>query len=172
MKLGKLYENFTTPNSGFLNLFRNQDLSLCETLEEVKETMQQVFEAADDYAEANHLSHKYFDLAKRPLLESIEIESRHFIIKGFDARIAINLSESIENIKPYVVIANNDIEKFDINQEFVESLIPLHRELFLKELSLLEQETVDSIKKVWKLEQQRIDKWLKHCKVVLNGEKK
>jgi hypothetical protein len=170
MKLGKLYESFTASNSDFLSLYQQQDLMLCETLEETKETIRTVFEAADDYAISNNLKHKYFELAKKPLWESLEIDSRHFILQGFDAHIAISLSESLDSMVPYIVVAKNDIEKYDITDEFIESLNKLQREIFLKELHELETETVSMLQNVWKMEQQRIDKWVKTSKVDLKGE--
>ena len=170
MKLGKLQESLRHSNSAFLSLYQQQDLSLCETLDETKETIRMVFEAADDYARSNSLKHKYFELAKKPLWESLEIDSRHFILQGFDAHIAISLSESLDSMVPYIVVAKNNIEKYEITDEFIESLNPLQRGIFLKELQELETETVSLLQKVWKIEQQRIDKWVKTSKVHLKGE--
>ncbi len=176
MKLGRLYESFTTPDTDFLRMYQTEDLMECKTLSETKNTIQKVFEAADKYAENNKLKYKYFQLANTPLWEEVEVEPQHFILKGFDAYIRINLSESLENIKPYVMVQNNNVDylkdgqTIEINESFIKSLNPLQREIFLEALKKVEDEAVDKLQRVWKLEQQRIDKWVKTCKINLKGE--
>lgn len=173
MKLGKLYESFTSPDTDFLKLYQNEDLMECKTLCETKQTIQKVFDSANGYAKNNKLKYTYFQLAESPLWESLEVEPQHFILKGFDAYIKIDLTESLENIKPYVEVQNNNVgylkdgQRIEINDEFIKSLNPLQREIFLESLKKVENETVVKMQKVWKLEQQRIDKWVKTCKIDL-----
>lgn len=171
MRLGKLYESFTTPDTDFLRLYQTETLTECKTLNETKKTIQKVFLEADNYANNNKLQYKYFELAKTPLWEELEINQQHFILKGFDAYINVDLTESIENIKPFVVVQNGNVgnlengQRIEINEEFINSLIPLQKEIFLEALQKVEDETVNKLQKVWKIEQQRIDKWVKTCKI-------
>ncbi len=175
MKLGKLYESYTTPDTEFLRLYQSEDLSGCKTLVETKNTIHKIFESADRYAENNKLKYKYFQLANKPLWEEIEVEQQHFILKGFDAHITIDLTESLENIKPFVLVQNNNVDflkegqRVEIDESFIKSLNPLQREIFLEALAKVENDAVNKIQKVWKLEQQRIDKWVKTCKINLKG---
>lgn len=176
MKLGKLYESFSSPDTDFLRLYQTKDLSECKTLDETKKTIQNIFEQADKYAINNNLKYKYFQLADKPLWESVEVEQQHFILKGFDAFISIDLTESLENIKPFVLIQNNNVDflkngqRVEIDESFINSLNPLQRKIFLESLEKVENETVYKMQKVWKLEQQRIDKWVKTCKIDLKGK--
>ena len=96
MKLGALYESYTTPHTEFLRLYQQSNLMECETLDETKQKVKQIFLEADNYANENKLEYRYFDLAKTPLWHEIEIEPEHFILKGFDAYINVDLKESIE----------------------------------------------------------------------------
>lgn len=175
MKLGKLYESFTNPDTDFLKLYQSNDLSACTTLLETKKMIQHVFEQADNYALNNKLKYKYFELAKKPLFEELEIQSVHFILKGFDAYIGVDLTESLDEIKPFVIVRNSCVDdlkngqRIEITDDFVKSLNSLQREIFLESLAKVENDTVSQIKKVWKLEQQRIDKWVKTCKIDLKG---
>jgi hypothetical protein len=175
MKLGKLYESFTTPETDFLRLYQTEDLSGCKTLNETKDTIKNIFSEADNYANNNKLEYKYFQLAKKPLWEELEINQQHFILKGFDAYINIDLTESLNNITPFVVVQNGNVkdlengQRIEINESFIRSLIPLQKEIFLEALTLIEDETMSKLKKVWKIEQQRIDKWVKTCKINLKG---
>lgn len=176
MKLGKLYESYTTPDTGFLRLYQTETLRGCRTLNETKETIQKVFDEADKYATNNKLKYKYFQLANKPLWEEVKVTKQHFILKGFDAHICIDLSESLENIKPYVMVQNNNVDylkdgqRIEIDEEFVKSLNHLQRDIFLESLKKVEDETVEKLQRVWSLEQQRIDKWVKTCKINLKGE--
>lgn len=173
MKLGKLCESFTTPDTDFLRLYQTQDLSDCKTLNETKQTVKNIFAQADKYAINNNLKYKYFQLANKPLWEEVEVEPQHFILKGFDAFISIDLTESLENIKPFVIVQNNNVDflkcgrRIEIDESFINSLNPLQREIFVESMNKVEEEAVSKIKKVWKLEQQRIDKWVKTCKIDL-----
>lgn len=175
MKLGKLYESFTSPDTDFLRLYQQTTLMECKTLEDTKKTMKNVFVEADNYAANNKLQYKYFQLAKKPLWEELDVESQHFILKGFDAYINIDLTEELDNIKPFVVVQNDNVkdlsqgQRLEINEEFVKSLNELQREIFLEALGKVEAETVSKMQKVWKLEQQRIDKWVKTTKINLKG---
>jgi len=175
MKLGKLYENFNASHSEFLNMYRNNDLMNCKTLKDIKENLKAIFEEADNYAKAKNLKFKYFDLAKKPLWEGLDIDSRYFILKGFDAYIKIDLNESLDDIVPYVFVLNENTnhlkagQVFEINEELVESLVPYQKQLFLEELKKLEDETVSTLQKVWDMERKRIDKWVDTCKVDLKG---
>ena len=175
MRLGKLQESFTMPDTDFLRLYQTENLNNCETLNEVKETIQKVFTEADNYAVNNHLQYKYFQLAKKPLWEQheIEITPQHFILKGFDAYVHIDLSESLEDIKPFVIVQNSNVsslkygQRIEINEEFIKSLNDLQRQIFLESLNKVENETVEKIKNIWIVEQKRIDKWIKTCKINL-----
>ena len=176
MKLGKLYESFIAPDTDFLRLYQTKDLSECKTLTDTKKTIQNIFEEADKYAINNKLKYKYFQLANKPLWEELEVDQQHFILKGFDAYISIDLTESLENIKPFVLVQNNNVDflkegqRVEIDESFIKSLNPLQREIFLESLAKVENEAVSKIQKVWKLEQQRIDKWVKTCKIDLKGK--
>jgi len=176
VKLGKLYESVTTYDTDFIRLYQTENLSDCKTLNETKETIRNVFDKADKYAEVNKLKYKYFQLAKKPLWEELEINTQHFILKGFDAYINVDLTESLEYIKPFVVIQNGNVEnlkdgqRIEINEKFISSLIPLQREIFLESLNKIEKETIMTLKKVWQVEKQRIDKWAKTCKIQLEGK--
>lgn len=171
MKLGKLYENFTTPDTDFLRLYQTEDLIGCKTLTETKKTIQKVLKEADVYAENNKLQYKYFQLAKKPLWEEFEINEQHFIFKGFDAYINVDLTESLDSIKPFVVVQNGNVDnlksgkRIEINEQFIKDLVPLQKEIFLEALQKIENDTVATLQKVWKVEQQRIDKWVKTCKI-------
>jgi|LakMenEpi03Aug12_release.lakeMendotaPanAssembly.Ray.scaffolds.fasta_scaffold156031_2 hypothetical protein len=175
MKLGKLSESFTNPDTFFLKLYQTEDLSNCTTLNETKETISTIFAAADTYAVNNKFKHKYFDLAHTPLWENLEIEKHHFILKGFDAFIAIDLTENLHDIRPFVLVQHNNVEdleyghRIEITEEFINSMVVFQKELFLEALHRFESETVETLKAVWKVEQQRIDKWVKTCKIDLNS---
>lgn len=177
MKLGKLYESFTTPDTDFIRLYQTQDLSECNTLNEIKEKIKIIFNEAEVYAKNNNLKYTYFQLAKAPLFEELEIKEQYFILKGFDAYINIDLAESLENIIPFVVVQNSNIQnlkngqRLEITEDFINSLVPLQKDIFLEALQKIEDETVSKLKKVWKLEQQRIDKWVKTCKIDLKEGK-
>lgn len=176
MKLGKLYETFSAPDTAFLRLYQTEDLSGCKTLDEIKQTIDNIFCEANNYAENNNLKYKYMQLAKTPLWESLEIKGQHFILKGFDAYINVDLTETLENIKPFVVVHNNNVtdlengQRIEIDDDFVNSLIPLQKDIFFESLQKVENETVSKLKKVWKLEQQRMDKWVKTCNIDLKGK--
>lgn len=176
MKLGKLHESFTSENNTFLNLYQQVDLMECMTLDEIKSSIKEVLQEADNYAESNNLKFKYFDLAKSPLWEGLEVKERHFILKGFDAYIKIDLVESLDDIKPYVIVINTESNDktsgqiFEINDEFVNSLNKLQREIFLEQMQKLEDETVQVLKEVWNIERKRIRKWITTSKVDLKGK--
>ena len=175
MRLGKLQKSFTTPDTDFLRLYQTEDLKKCKSLNEVKETIQHVFTEADNYAENNSLQYKYFQLAKKPLWEQHELEvtPQHFILGGFDAYIKIDLTESIENIKPFVIVQNSNVsslkdgQRIEIDEKFIKSLNELQREIFVNSLMKVEQDTLKKLKGIWDLEQKRIDKWVKTCKIDL-----
>ena len=175
MRLGKLQESFTNPDTTFLSMYQTEDLKGCNTLNEVKETIQSVFTEADIYAKNNKLAHTYFQLAGEPLWEQheIEVEPQHFILKGFDAYITIDLTETLENMKPYVLVQNSNVsslkdgQRVEITESFVKSLNELQREIFTKSLTKVETEAVKKLKNIWGLEQKRIDKWVKTCKIDL-----
>lgn len=176
MKLGELYESYTTPHTEFLRLYQQSNLMECETLDETKQKVKQIFLEADNYANENKLEYRYFDLAKAPLWHEIEIEPEHFILKGFDAYINVDLKESIEDIKPFVSIQNDNVDqlskeqRIDIDEGFINSLNELQRAIFSEALERIEKQTVDKLQKVWSLEKQRIDKWVKTSKIKLKGE--
>jgi len=175
VRLGKLQESFTNPDTNFIRLYQTEDLKKCKSLNEVKETIQRVFTEADNYAANNCLKYTYFQLAKRPLWEQheIEITPQHFILKGFDAYINVDLTESIEKVTPFIIVRNSNVssledgQRIEITEDFIKSLNPLQQEIFLEALGRVEHETVEKLQNVWNLEQQRIDKWIKTCKVVL-----
>lgn len=175
MKLGKLYESFTTPDIDFIRQYQTEDLSGCKTLNETKETVQSVFDAADKYATDNNLQYTYFQLAKTPLWENMSITPQHFILKGFDAYINVDLTEALKDIKPFVVVQNKNVDdlkngqRIEIDEAFIKSLIPLQKEIFLEALKVVENEAMEKMSKVWVIEKQRIDKWVKTCKINLKG---
>lgn len=177
MRLGKLYESYSTPDTDFIRLYQQTDLKECYTLTETKNTLNNIFLEADSYAVNNKLEFKYFQLAKYPLWESLNIEKQYFIYKGFDAWINIDMTEKIENIKPYIIVQNNNVsnlqegQRIEINDDFMKSLNKLQLEIFEEALNKLETETIEKMKKVWILEQQRLDKWLKTTKINLQGTK-
>lgn len=177
MRLGKLYESYSTPDTDFIRLYQQTDLTECYTLTETKNILNNIFLEADSYAVNNKLEFKYFQLAKYPLWESLNIEKRYFIYKGFDAWINIDMTEKIENIKPYIIVQNNNVsnlqegQRIEINDDFIKSLNKLQLEIFEEALNKLETETIEKMKKVWILEQQRLDKWLKTTKINLQGTK-
>ena len=80
MKLGKLYESFSSPDTDFLRLYQTKDLSECKTLDETKKTIQNIFDQADKYAINNNLKYKYFQLADKPLWESVEVEQQQHLL--------------------------------------------------------------------------------------------
>jgi len=173
MRLGQLYDKFTIPDNEFIRLYQTQNLGECKTLNEVKETIKTVFKEADKYAVNNNLKYKYMQLAKNPLWNELEINEQHFILKGFDAYINIDLTEELENIKPFVVVKNGNVkdlkngQRIEINETFIDSLVPLQKDIFLEALQKIENETMCKLKKVWKIEQQRMDKWVQTCKIDL-----
>lgn len=177
MRLGKLYESYSTPDTDFIKLYQQTDLTECQTLLETKSILNHIFLEADSFAINNKLEFKYFQLAKYPLWESLNIEKQHFIYKGFDAWIEIDMTEKIENIKPYIIVQNNNVsnlqegQRIEIDDEFIKSLNKLQLEIFEESLKKIETETNEKMKKVWILEQQRLDKWLKTTKINLQGTK-
>ncbi len=175
MRLGKLYESYTTPDTDFIRLYQQTDLNECLSLNMTKDKINNVFLEADKFAVNNKLKYKYFQLAGTPLWEELDIEKQYFIYKGFDAWITINMTEKCENIKPYVIVQNNNVSKLqegqriEIDETFIKSLNPLQLEIFEESLRRLETEATNKMKKVWILEQQRLDKWVKTTKINLQG---
>ncbi len=176
MKLGKLYESYTTNNSIFLNLYQQELLTECNTLNETKSTIKKVLNEADKYAENNKLKYKYFQLAKEPLWVDVIVESQHFIYQGFDAYISVDLNNVIDDITPYVVVQNsnvssmNDGQTIAITEAFITGLNDLQREIFLESLEKVENETVNKLKAVWSIEKERIDKWVKTTEINLKRD--
>lgn len=174
MKLGKLYDTYNTPDNDFLKLYQQTTLIECTSLIEIKQKIGKIFLEADNYAINNKMKYKYFQLANKPLWEELSIDKQYFIYKGFDAWIDIDMQS--KNILPHVIVKNNNVSNLqegqilDIDDTFLKSLNELQRKLFLESLSKLENEVVDKIKKVWSLEQQRIDKWVKTTKIDLQGK--
>ena len=178
MKFGELNECFSSENSEFIRLYQTVDVDGCESIKEFKEIMEYVFECADNYAENNKLKYKYFDLAKAPLWTDLEINARNFILKGYDANIVVDLKESFFDITPFIMIENIGYgvseceQRINIDDDLVGSMIPYQKELFLEEVSIMEKEILEKLKKVWLLEKQRIDKWVKTCKIDLSKNNK
>jgi hypothetical protein len=61
-------------------------------------------------------------------------------------------------------------QRINIDEGFINSLNELQRAIFSEALERIEKQTVDKLQKVWSLEKQRIDKWVKTSKIKLKGE--
>lgn len=173
MNLGNLYDHVTTSDNYFLGLYQQEDLLGCKTLDEAQKVIGKIFYEADVYAQTNNIEYTYFQLAKKPLWEQLEVKEQHFILKGFDAYINIDLTEHLQNIKPFVVVQNGNVndlvngQRIEITEQFINDLLPLHREIFLEALHVVEKETVQKLQQVWKMEQKRIDKWVNTSRIKL-----
>jgi len=165
MKFGSLQESLDTYDTGFLREFRSEDLSEAKSVKEIKNISNQIFESANEFAEVNKID-KYFDLAQKPLWESIEVEPEEFIFKGFNAKLCYDM----EKLEPYVVVQNNNISNLKEGQiftvsEVVNDLNELQQQIFNEALDTIEERAVDKLKKVWNVEKERIEKWIKFTEV-------
>ena len=176
MRLGQLNERLETHDSGFVSLLIHENLYTVG-LNETKERIQKVLTEADIYAEDNDFQYKYLELAQEPLWTDVEVTPEHFIYQGFDAYIAIDLKENIDDIKPYVIVQNNNVstlkdgQTIEINDVFKNGLNDLQREIFEEALLKVETKTVRTLQKVWKYEKERLDKWITTSKIALKGKK-
>lgn len=174
MNLGKLYEKVQTHDSGFISKLINENLET-NNLENVKQKIKTILNEADKYAADNDFKYKYIQMAKEPLWVDVQVKPEHFIYQGFDAYVAVDLKESIDDIIPYVIIQNNNVESLkdgqtmEINTDFRKSLNTFQREIFEEALATVEARTVKTLQKVWQYEKQRLDKWISASKIELKG---
>jgi len=172
MNLRKLYEQYETNNDGFLSMYQQETLEGL-SFEEIKDKVNEIFTEADNYAETNNLEYKYFQLAKKPLWTDIVVESSPFIYQGFDARVTIDMDKSLDELTPVVTIQNNNVgaleaeQTITINEEFINGLKTYQSEIFEKALEEVNERVITQFKEVWMVEQQRLDKWIKTCKITL-----
>lgn len=172
MNLRKLYEQYETNNEEFLEMYQQETLDGL-SFTEIKETVSEIFTQADKYAEANNLEYKYFQLAKKPLWNALVIESSQFIYQGFEARVMIDMDQKLDDLVPVVTIQNNNVGALEteqhvtIDEKFLSGLKSYQSEIFEKALEEVNERVVDNFKQVWKVEQQRIDKWIRTCNITL-----
>ena len=176
MRLGNLKEKLeTTDNSTFLKMYQTETLTECNTVSSFMEKAQRIFTEADNYAETNDLKYKYLQLAQKPLWNDFTVEPEGFIYQGFEANVGVDLSESIDNIKLFVTIQNNNVgdlkegQRIEINSDFIDGLNDLQKEIFLEAKATVEKRATDILKKVWIYEKERIDRWVKTCNIELKG---
>ncbi len=176
MNLGNLKDKLeTTNNSTFLKMYQNETLEECKNIESTVERLQEIFTEADNYAEDNDLKYKYFQLAQTPLWNEIVVESESFIYQGFEARVEIDLSENLEDIKLFVTVQNNNVsdlkegQRFEIDSNFLESMNDLQREIFEESVVEVQRRAIKTFRKVWLYEKERMDKWVKTCSIQLKG---
>lgn len=172
MNLRKLYEQYETNNDGFLSMYQQETLEGL-SFDEIKEKVSEIFTEADNYAETNNLEYKYFQLAKKPLWNELVVESSPFIYQGFDARVIIDMDQKLDDLLPVVAIQNNNVgaleteQQIIIDEAFVNGLNDYQKEIFDKALSEVNTRIVEQFKQIWTVEQQRIDKWIKTCKITI-----
>lgn len=177
MRFGKLNETLQTHNSSFVKKLINENLDEVDTIKEIKDRLKELMNEADNYAKENHLKHKYLELAQEPLWVNVKVEPEHFIFKGFDAYVAMDLTENIDNIKPYVIIHNNNVKTLENGQviaiadEFISDLNDFQRTIFEEALSVVENRSVETLKKVWNYEKERINKWIRISEISIEGIK-
>ena len=176
MNLGNLQEKLqTTDNSNFLKMYQLETLEECNTVDSLMKRVQEIFTEADNYASTNDVKYKYLQLAQEPLWSEFTVESEGFIYQGFEANVEVDLSESVENIKLFVTIQNNNVsdlkegQRIEIDSTFVDGLNDLQKEIFLEAKAEVEARATDTLKKVWIYEKERMDKWVKTCNIQLKG---
>ena len=131
---------------------------------------------SDDYAEDNNFKFKYIQMAEEPLWVGISVKPEHFIYRGFDAYVAMDLTENIDDIKPYVIIQNSNVsdlkngQRLEINENFIKSLNDFQRDIFKESLAIVEQRGVNTLKKIWKFEKERMNRWIQTCEIKLKEE--
>jgi len=172
LNLQKLYEKLETNNDGFLSMYQQETLDGL-TFGEIKEKMSKIFTEADNYAETNDLEYKYFQLAKKPLWNDLVVESSPFIYQGFDARVIIDMDQKLDDLNPVVTIQNNNVgalneeQQITIDDTFVVGLNDLQKGIFEQALAEVNERVVEQFKQIWTVEKQRIDKWIKTCKITI-----
>lgn len=175
MRMGKLYEKLETHNSGFVAGLINETLEDVNTMDDVKSRLKNILAEADNYAADNDFKYRYLQMAGEPLWVDVAVEPEHFIYQGFDAYINIDLKEDIDQIKPYILIQNNNVsclengQRIEIDDTFKNGLNDLQREIFEEALSLVEAKTTRTLQSVWKYEKRRLDKWIKESEIQLKG---
>jgi len=172
LNLRKLYEQYETNNDGFLSMYQQETLEGL-SFDEIKDKVSEIFTEADKYAETNNLEYKYFQLAKKPLWNELVVESSPFIYQGFEARVMIDMDKNLDELTPVVTIQNNNVGALEadqfivINEEFISGLKTYQSEIFEKALQEVNERVIIQFKEVWIVEQQRLDKWIKTCKITL-----
>ena len=172
MNLKKLYESYETNNDVFLSMYQQETLEGL-SFEEMKERVNEIFIEADKYAETNNLEYKYFQLAKKPLWTELVVESSPFIYQGFDAKVIIDMDVELSELSPKVSIQNNNVgalkedQFIKIDNEFTENLKEYQVDIFKVALNEVNSRIEEQFKEIWTVEKQRIDKWIKTCKITI-----
>lgn len=172
MNLRKLYEQYETNNDGFLSMYQQETLEGL-SFDEIKEKVSEIFTEADKYAETNNLEYKYFQLATKPLWTELVVESSPFIYQGFDAKVVIDMDQKLDELAPIVAIQNNNVSALEseqtikIDEAFITGLNDYQKAIFEQALTEVNERIVEQFKQIWTVEQQRIDKWIKTCKITI-----
>jgi len=172
LNLRKLYEQYETNNDKFLSMYQQETLEGL-SFDEIKDKVSEIFTEADKYAETNNLKYKYSQLAKKPLWNDLVIESSPFIYQGFEARVMIDMDKNLDELSPVVAIQNNNVgaleadQFIEINEQFLSGLKTYQSEIFEKALQEVNERVITQFKQVWIVEQQRLDRWIKTCKITL-----
>jgi hypothetical protein len=175
MRLGQLSEKLQKHDSSFVKRLITENLDDVDTIKEIRDRLKEIMSEADNYATDNDFKYKYIQIAQKPLWSDLSVKPEHFIYQGFDAHVAMDLTENIDEIKPYVVVQNSNVsslkdgQRLEINEDFRKSLNDFQREIFEESLAVVEQRGVNALKKVWQFEKERIDKWVTTCEVKLKG---
>lgn len=175
MNLRKLQERIETSQDTFLKEYQTISMNEEKNVQSIAQKFINLLENANRFANNNDLDYKYLEVAKAPLWSDFEVEPESFIYQGFDAKVVVDLSENLNNLKPFVIVQNNNVkdlkegQRFEINDDFIKTMNPLQQEIFKEALEAVENRATTIMKKVWKVEQQRLDKWVKTSKIVLKG---
>ena len=163
-------------NNSFVKKLNNENLDDVDTIKEIRDRLKEIMLESDNYAEDNNFKYRYIQMAQEPLWVGISVKPEHFIYKGFDAYVTMDLTENIDGINPYVVVQNSNVsdlkdgQRLEINDDFIKSLNDFQRDIFKESLAIVEQRGVNVLKKVWKFEKERMNKWIQTCEIKLKGE--
>lgn len=171
MNLGDLKYTLNETKTDFHGTLFNSEISVDDNFETIKNKINSVFTSAANYYLAESLDKSYFELAKKPLWVDYEIEPEKIIYRGFEALVKVDLNENISLLRPYVYIENSHVTDLkdgsvlEINDDFRKTMNSLQLEILDEAIEKLESRTADFFSKIWTIEKQRINKWIKVSKI-------